>query len=138
MFFELVSTCLMLLQVFLSQQAAVSSGVHSATASLLAMPWAPAAAAVAAGSAATLPAPRMVVDIIRSPIPSKDDFPGLYCSVLPDKPFIGGSTHLVVTTQWRSNLAVVAVDISTGKVARVTPPNVASWALVATEEGERG
>lgn len=32
---------------------------------------------------------------------SPDDFPGLYCTALPDQPFLPGGHTLLLTTQWR-------------------------------------
>jgi hypothetical protein len=41
-----------------------------------------------------------------------------------------------MTTQWRSLTAVVAVDLASGHVSRVTPANGACWSLVASGSGE--
>ena len=117
---------------FLSQQAAVESGVHSGTAALHALPWAGAAAGVLAGAPA--PPPRTVVDVVWSPADA-DAFPGLYCSVLPDDPWVGEGT-LLLTSQWGSATAIVAVDVASGAITRASPPNGASWSLVAAGAGE--
>lgn len=116
--------------VFLSQQAAVNSGVHNATSSLHSLPWQHARAALSGGAA---PPPRTVVDTVWLAPP--EAFPGLYATALPDQPFVGSQT-LVLTTQWRSLSAVVAVNLQTGAVVRATPANGASWALVAAGNGE--
>lgn len=121
--------------VMVSQQAAVTSGTHNATSTLLSVPWGPIAAALASGSAAGLPAPDTLVDAVW-PANTPEEFPGLYAIVLPDQPFVGGGTTLVTTSQWRSNTAVVAVDVESGSVRRLTPSNGASWALVAVHKGE--
>lgn len=40
-----------------------------------------------------------------------------------------------MTTQWRSVTAVVAVELNSGRVTRVTPANGASWSVVAAGNG---
>ncbi|EFN55568.1 hypothetical protein CHLNCDRAFT_134052 [Chlorella variabilis] len=117
--------------VFLSQQNAVASGVHNATATLHSLSWAGAGAALAGGS---VPPPRTVVDTVWKPA-STDGFPGLYCTSLPEQPFLPGSHTLLLTTQWRSLAAVVAVDMQSGGVSRVSPANGASWSLLASHGG---
>jgi acylaminoacyl-peptidase len=119
--------------VFLSQQAAVDSGAHSATCALHALDWPAARAAAAQG--APPPPPRCLVDVVWAPA-GGDAFPGLYAASLPDQPFVGGGGGtLVLTSQWRSATAVVAVDVATGVVARATPANGASWAVLAAHGG---
>lgn len=117
--------------VFLSQQNAIASGVHNATATLHSLSWRDAAAAMSGGM---VPPPRTVVDTVWNPA-SPEDFPGLYCASLPDQPFLPGSSTLVLTTQWRSLAAVVALDVGSGQVSRVTPANGASWSLLAMSNG---
>ena len=123
----------------LSQAAAVESGVHSATPTLLAMSWTDVIPSLTTSSNSSttlvLPSPRRVVDIVWNPADS-DTFPGLYCNVLPEQPFVGGSTTLVTTVAWRSNTAVVAVDVETGAVLRITPNNGSSWSLLAVQQGK--
>ena len=123
--------------VMLSQAAAVESGVHSATPALLALSWpdvAPRVAATSPGGGPS-PPPRKVVDVVWCPSDA-DAFPGLYCNVLPDQPFVGGSSTIVTTVQWRSTFAVVAVDVSSGVVHRITPNNGSSWSLLAVHQGK--
>lgn len=123
--------------VMLSQNAAVETGVHSATPALLALNWPDVAAVVnSPSSSGPLPPPRRVVDVVWRPS-DEDAFPGLYCNVLPEQPFVGGSSTLVTTVQWRSKFAVVAVDVATGAVTRITPNNGSSWSLLATHPGKR-
>ncbi|KAL4436940.1 hypothetical protein ABPG75_004079 [Micractinium tetrahymenae] len=117
--------------VFLSQQNAISTGVHSATVTLHSLAWGDAAAALAGGMA---PPSRTVVDTVWNPA-SPDDFPGIYCGALPEQPFLPGGHTLLLTTQWRSLAAVIAVDLRSGQVTRVTPVNGASWSLVAMSNG---
>lgn len=92
--------------------------------------------ALAAG--APLPAPRALVDTVWNA--PGDEFPGLYCTVLPDQPFLSAAQQaqqglVLATTQWRSLSAVVAVDLASGKVTRVTPDNGSCWSLVASGNG---
>jgi hypothetical protein len=133
-----------------------------------------------------------VVDTVWNPT-TPGDFPGLYCTSLPEQPFLPGSHTLLLTTQWRrcsrrpcraalappeqkrrlpagtgyllpaahtcqqiswqttdshlsitmlcwpalpcSYAAVVAVDVDSGSVTRVTPANGASWSLLAARDG---
>jgi len=125
--------------IMLSQAAAVESGTHAATPTLLALPWqdvAPVIAATTSSSIPTsLPQPRRVVEIIWRPS-DIESFPGLYCNVLPEQPFVGSSKTLVSTVQWRSNFAVVAIDVETGDVTRITPNNGSSWSLLAVQRGK--
>jgi acylaminoacyl-peptidase len=124
--------------VILSQAAAVESGAHAATPALLSLPWQDVAPAIAASnttSTAPLPQPRRVVDVVWNPS-DIDAFPGLYCNVLPEQPFVGTSKTLVTTVQWRSNFAVVAIDIESGQVTRISPNNGSSWSLLAVQQGK--
>lgn len=41
-----------------------------------------------------------VVDTVWNPA-SPEEFPGLYCTALPDQPFLPGGHTLLLTTQWR-------------------------------------
>eukprot|EP00887_Chlorella_sp_A99_P008103 scaffold12.g8103.t1 len=116
--------------VFLSQRAAVASGVHAATSSLHSLGWGSARAVL---RGVPPPPPRTVVDAVWAPT-SADAFPGLYAMTLTEQPFVGDRT-VVMTSAWRSLAAVVAVDLATGEVARATPANGASWSLVAAGNG---
>jgi acylaminoacyl-peptidase len=117
--------------VFLSQRAAVESGAHSATCALHALDWRAAAAALADSKAP--PAPREVVGVVRAPA-GPEAFPGLYAASLPEQPFVDDDT-LLLTSQWRSNAAVVAVSLSEGTVTRASPANGASWSVAAVARG---
>ncbi|KAL4526114.1 hypothetical protein Ndes2526B_g01069 [Nannochloris sp. 'desiccata'] len=123
--------------VMLSQVAAVESGAHAATPTLLALPWEDVAPVIAIATSSSiftsLPQPRRIVDIVWRPS-DVESFPGLYCNVLPEQPFVGSSKTLVSTVQWRSNFAVVAIDVETGDVTRITPNNGSSWSLLAVQQ----
>ena len=133
--------------VILSQEAAVESGVHSGTPALLSLPWSNDVGTKGGRTTTTPTTPppppiRRVVDVVWRP-ETESSFPGLYCSVLPEQPFLYTTTTttttaaqpqpslLITTVQWKSNMAVVAIDPSTGTVTRVTPDNGASWSLLA-------
>ena len=47
-----------------------------------------------------LPLHLAVVDTVWNPA-TPEDFPGLYCTSLPEQPFLPGSHTLLLTTQWR-------------------------------------
>lgn len=90
---------------------------------------------------APLPAPRTLIDTVWNA--PGDEFPGLYCTVLPDQPILSAAGTagtaqqglVLATSQWRSLSAVVAVDFASGKVTRVTPNNGSCWSLVASGNG---
>jgi acylaminoacyl-peptidase len=136
--------------VFLSQQTAVDTGVHSATSSLHTLSW-----PHSSSSLSTI----AVIDVIYDPTTTVDDdmlasstgeqsspssspsFPGLYCTMLPDRPFFNDTT-LVLTTQWRSTTAILAVDVVNKRYHRVSPTNNddecsinESWSVVAVDRG---
>ena len=96
---------------FLSHDAAAASGVHNATAALHVVPW-DAAASAPAGAA------RAVVPVVSAPS-TADAFPGLYAAALPPRPWIDAAT-LALTTQWGPSSDVVLVDVSSGRVVRVS------------------
>ncbi len=57
-------------------------------------------------------------------------FPGLYPSNFVDNPFVSKSV-LLLTSQWRSQTAVLAIDINSGEVVAITDvdPTQGSWAM---------
>ena len=88
--------------VFLSTQAAVRTGVHSATSSIFAAPYAP---------NASLQGCSPVVDEFYS----TPHIPGIYCTMLLEQPFLS-NTKIVLTSQVRSKTAILSVDIASGEV----------------------
>ncbi|KAL0045655.1 hypothetical protein WJX82_000743 [Trebouxia sp. C0006] len=112
--------------IFLSHDAAASSGVHHATAALKCLNWSKEGAQSAV---------KTVVEVVDSPS-SDDTFPGLYLGALPESPFLDSNT-LLVTSQWRSSTAVLAISLDSGHVQRVSQhdPDRASWAFAATCQG---
>lgn len=115
------------LLVFLSQDAAARSGVHSGTCSLHTLRWACGDGAAAAAAAA---GPRTVVPVVRRP-QAPDAFPGLYPAAgFPDCPFLDDRT-VVLNSQWYSQGVGLAVSLESGSVTPLTPvgPEHGSWAL---------
>ena len=119
---------------FLSQGNAVKSGVHSATPSLYKLEWEHIVAALN-GRRADLD-PHCLVDTVYS-TQSADDFPGLYCNLIQSNNFGEyGEQFILLTVQWRSTLAIVAVDKESGHVSRLSPNNASSWTLLAAKNGK--
>ena len=121
--------------IFLSQQSAVDSGVHNGTPSLLSLSWGKLVREIFGGSPGNddVLNAQCLVDVVDLPS-SIEDFQGLYCSLLPDFPFICDGSFIVATVQWRSYMAIVAIDVGSGDVSRLSPANGSSWYLVAAGE----
>ena len=134
--------------VFLSHEAAAVSGVHNATAALLRLPWDAAAAApggplevvvpvVGAPPAPPAPAPPLPPPAAGPPTALAGPFPGLYCTALPDRPFLDGGARLALTSQWGASTEVLVVDLASGAVApagdRAAFPG--AWAFLAAGGG---
>lgn len=68
--------------------------------------------------------PHTIVPVLDTPA-GPDAFPGLYIASFTDStPFISSAT-LLVTSQWRSQSVVLAIDTDTGVVTPVTPTDAA-------------
>ena len=125
--------------VFLSQNEAVRTGVHAATAALRAFRPAP-------GWLERRPEARPLVDVVRQPAWEADDlyaaFPGLYAGLIGAQCWAADGRTLLLISAWRSTTAIVAVDVQTGSVRRLSPPpgpQLDSWALLAAGHGaQRG
>jgi len=117
--------------IFLSQDNAVTTGTHNATPSLHVL-RAHDRTALMQGSDADS------ICLQASAMYNRDPsvFPGIYASVLPSHSIvnIAGQDIIYITVQWRSCLAVVAVDIASGKLIRVSPTNDSSWSLLGVTE----
>ncbi|MEW5307421.1 MAG: hypothetical protein WDW36_009819 [Sanguina aurantia] len=136
--------------VFLSQQRAIESGTHSATAELLKLPrWTapppplPVIQLVhtpGADAPTSSPAPDSTPSSASSSASSSRPFPGLYCAGLSEDCFIGPST-LLLTSQWYGQSTVLAVDIDRlNSVTPLTPVDgpdceQACWALLGCGGG---
>lgn len=117
--------------IFLSQENAVKSGVHSATPSLHVL-GADDITLLMNGSDAEsrcLQGTNLYSE-------DRDTFPGLYASMLPEYAIVNikGNDVIFITVQWRSCLAVVAVDIVSGQLKRVSPNDESSWSLLGVTE----
>lgn len=104
---------------FLSSASAVRSGSHKATDELITLSWA---------DGVPQSQPHVVVPEVQRPNNS-DAFPGLYAMRLQTKTWSSNST-LLVNSQWRSDQAIVSVDVTSGTVQRLTPPG-SSYSLLA-------
>lgn len=113
--------------VFLSQENAIKSGVHSATPCLYAIS-ADDIISIMKGSHAEA---RCLQDTC---FYSRDSevFPGLYTTVLPEYSIVNidGKDIIFITVQWKSCLAVVGVDIASGELKRVSPVSDSSWSFL--------
>jgi len=120
--------------VFLSQDNAVKKGTHSATPCLYSLQWESILSIM--NNSEQRPATRCVVDTgMYSSNPL--NFPGFYTTTLPPSSIVsaGNDEYLFATVQWRSDLAVVAVNLSSGDIIRITPVNGSSWVLLAVQNG---
>ena len=86
------------------------------------------------------PPPRAcaVVDTVWKPA-STDGFPGLYCTSLPEQPFLPGSHTLLLTTQWRRCGAGRRWPHASGRALRpaATRPWLRPSSLAATQRSTR-
>jgi acylaminoacyl-peptidase len=114
------------LLVFLSSQAAVSSGVHTATSSLHSISW-----PVDRG----LSSPMEIKDVVKVvQHADNDNFPGLYCTDLIANPWLADSSIMFMSSIWRSQEVILAVDVESGDVSRVSPTNsLSSWKLLGLQ-----
>lgn len=114
------------LLVFLSCQAAVNSGLHTATNSLHSISW-------PAGGVISMP--MRIKDVVKVvQCANKDDFPGLYCADLIANPWLADSSTMLLSSVWRSQEVILAVDVESGDVIRVSPANsLSSWKLLGLQ-----
>ncbi|GAX72583.1 hypothetical protein CEUSTIGMA_g39.t1 [Chlamydomonas eustigma] len=98
--------------LYISHDVAATTGTHGATAKLCALSW------PSALSAHDTPVPKTLVDVVGSP-KSVDCFPGLYAASMIDEPFVAGC--LVLTSQWRSQTAIIGINLETGQVRALSP-----------------
>eukprot|EP00898_Chlorokybus_atmophyticus_P007404 jgi/Chlat1/7665/Chrsp64S00560 len=116
--------------VFLSTETAAKTGAHNATAALHAIDWPSTGLDGVADCKA-----RTIIAVVDKPS-SPSAFPGLYCYKLPRNPWCDAST-IALTTTWGSQDAIIAVDLASGQVRRVTPdgPSAGSWQLLDVNRG---
>ena len=118
--------------IFLSQHQAVSTGVHNGTPALMEISWTKVSEILQVydhNSKNMAIQPRVIVDVVESP-KTIHEFPGLYCNLLPDFPFICDGSMVLATVQWRSESAIVGIKLSDGEIFRLSPANGSSWTLL--------
>jgi len=111
--------------LFLSMDAAVRSGTHSAAAALYRLPWPQASAGGVA--------PEVVVEVVQRPT-APGAFPGLYATSTLEEPYAPDGRTLLLSSQWYSQGAILAVDVVSGRVTPLTPvggPAPSSYTLLA-------
>lgn len=111
--------------VFLSAQAAVNSGAHNATNSLHSINW-PADGIIITGGQ------KQIKDVVKVVQHAEEGaFPGLYCSNLIANPWLNDSSTLLLSSAWRSQQVILAIDVETGNVTTVSSlDSSASWNLL--------
>ncbi|KAK9836232.1 hypothetical protein WJX84_008783 [Apatococcus fuscideae] len=112
--------------VFLSNEPAAQTMTHMGTAELLTLDWPGGLQSKGQSKAEVL------VPVVQSS--GQQDFPGLYPHALSESCFAGGSETLLVTSQWRSRMALLAVDIRSGNVQDVGS-STKSWSLLGAGQG---
>jgi acylaminoacyl-peptidase len=114
------------LLVFLSAQAAVKSGAHHATNSLHSIDWP--ADGVISGQ-------RQIRDVIKVVQHAEEgSFPGLYCSNLIANPWLNDSSTLLLSSSWRSQQVILAIDVESETVTKVSSPkSLASWNILGMQ-----
>lgn len=126
--------------LFLTQRLAVESGVHNATPALLSLSWPTVHRFLSSpkdnkqeveGETDIITAETIVAEVWEPE--GETAFPGLYTSLLLDNPCLAGSNILLTTVQWRSTTAIVAVNLQSGEVTRISPQesSSSSWTLLA-------
>lgn len=120
--------------IFLSQDNAVKTGVHSATPCLYGTTLESLLSCLA-GDSTEIEA-KCIIDT-KCVECSGVKFPGFYCTTIKENfVVLDGKSMLLTTVQWRSNLAVIGIDLETGQVTRLTPDNNASWTILACKGGK--
>lgn len=108
------------LLIFLSSQEAVRSGAHNSTNSLHCLPW---PVKVVSDSVLDI---KEVVPVTQPP----GGFPGLYCTSFLTNPWLSDRQTLLLSSTWFSTHVILAVNIKSGEVSRITPiDDSSSWNL---------
>ncbi|KAJ0981572.1 hypothetical protein J5N97_009827 [Dioscorea zingiberensis] len=112
--------------VFLSSKSAVDSGAHSATDSLHKIDW------PADGKPHASTTIYDVVPVVMCP--EDDCFPGLYAANLIDSPWLSDGCTLIVSSVWRSTQVILAVNVKSCTLSRITPADSSySWNFLALD-----
>ncbi|CAO2813761.1 unnamed protein product [Amaranthus hypochondriacus] len=112
--------------VFLSAQASIDTGAHSATNSLHRIDW----------PCDENPNPlSKIVDVVSVVIrPDDGCFPGLYCTEFLPSPWLSDGHTIILSSIWGSTQVILSVDILSGNVLRVTPhDSSSSWNLLSLD-----
>lgn len=114
------------LLVFLSAQAAVNSGAHNATNSLHCINWQ--ADGIISGQ-------KQIKDVIKVVKHAEEgSFPGLYCSNLIANPWLNDTSTLLLSSTWRSQQVILAIDVVSGSVTTASSSeSFASWSLLGMQ-----
>ncbi|KAL6883635.1 hypothetical protein ACP4OV_011049 [Aristida adscensionis] len=114
------------LLVFLSSKNAVDSGAHNATDSLF---------KINRPSDWEMYKQLDVIEVV--PVvtcPEDGCFPGLYCSSMLSDPWLSDGCTMILTSAWRSTEVIIAVDVLSGKVTRISPEDsYYSWSALAID-----
>ncbi|XP_023642014.1 acylamino-acid-releasing enzyme isoform X1 [Capsella rubella] len=114
------------LLMFLSSKGAVDSGAHRATESLHRINW---------PSDGNFSETTNILNVIQVVKYAEDGcFPGLYSSRLLSDPWLSDEQTLVLSSFWRSCQVILAVNLLSGEVSRVSPSDSNhSWNIVALD-----
>lgn len=111
--------------VFLSAKNSVDSGAHAATNALYRIEW---------PTDDKLFSSVKLDDVVPVVMCPKDGcFPGLYCSNILINPWLSDGYTLILSSSWCSTQAILAVDVLSGNVARITPYSNFSWDVLALD-----
>ncbi|CAI9118324.1 OLC1v1019886C2 [Oldenlandia corymbosa var. corymbosa] len=112
--------------VFFSAKTAVESGAHWTTNSLHRIDW------PADGKPNQLPKVVEVVPVVMCP--EDGCFPGLYCTNILSKPWLSDGCTIIISSVWRSVEAILAINILSGNISRISPSNSNFvWNLLALD-----
>ncbi|XP_047319226.1 acylamino-acid-releasing enzyme isoform X2 [Impatiens glandulifera] len=112
--------------VFLSAKTSVDTGAHRATDSLYKIDW---------PCDGKLDSSLELVNVVPVVMcPEDDSFPGLYDTVISSNPWLSDGSTMIVTSAWRSDEAIIAVNVLSGDVTRVSPDDTHfSWKVLALD-----
>ncbi|XP_073144166.1 acylamino-acid-releasing enzyme 1 isoform X4 [Henckelia pumila] len=112
--------------IFLSAKSSVDSGAHSATDSLHKIDW---------PSDGKLGSNLKVVDVVPVVMCPEDGcFPGLYGAKFLSDPWLSDGHTIILSSVWCSVQAILSVNISSGRVSRISPNSSNfSWDVLALD-----
>ncbi|KFK39589.1 hypothetical protein AALP_AA3G264000 [Arabis alpina] len=112
--------------MFLSTKGDVDTGAHRVTESLHRIDW---------PSDGNFPQTTEIINVIQVVKSAEDGcFPGLYSSRLLSDPWLSDEHTLVLCSFWRSCQVILAINLLSGKVSRVSPSDSNhSWNVLALD-----